>query len=202
MAAFCLVVERDGNVCLSKSHSYFYQIQTQMHVTCLQWCDFVVWSPLHEPFVQRIKYDADFMKSTISTAGKFYFEQFLPAVVPYMIMSPTSRPSASSSVPPVKVSELISSHTQISSTLPPKKPSSSTLPLHSDKETGTLTASDDVQIVATNKVNLLSLDYVLQQLHVVRHVVKEMVTVYTMLFPTKLDLFPVLLKVMRKSVFT
>ena len=102
VAAFCLVVERDGNMCLSKSHSYFYQLQTQMHVTSLQWCDFVVWSPLHEPFVQRIKYDADFMKSAISTAGKFYFEQFLPAVVPYMIMPPTSRPSPSSSVPPVK----------------------------------------------------------------------------------------------------
>ena len=95
VAAFCLVVERNGNMCLSKSHSYFYQLQTQMHVTSLQWCDFVVWSPLHEPFVQRIKYDADFMKSAISTADKFYFEQFLPAVVLYMIMPPTSRPSPS-----------------------------------------------------------------------------------------------------------
>ena len=82
VAAFCLVMERDGNVCLLKSHAYFYQIQTQMHVTRLQWCDFVVWSPLHQPFVQWIKYDADFMKSAISTAEKFYFKQFLPVVVP------------------------------------------------------------------------------------------------------------------------
>ena len=142
MAAFCLVVEQDGNMYLSKSHSYFYQIQTQMHVTRLQWCDFVVRSPLHEPFVKRI---ADFMKSAISTAGRFYFEQFLPAFVPFMIMPPASRPLASSSVPPVKVADLIGS-TQISSTLPPKKPSSSSLPSHSGKETVTHAAFDDVQI--------------------------------------------------------
>ena len=79
VAAFCLVMEQDGNMYLSKSHSYFYQTQTQMYVTRLQWCDFVVWSPLHEPFVQRIKYDA---KSAISTAGKLYFEQF--SVIPYI----------------------------------------------------------------------------------------------------------------------
>jgi len=152
-----------------------------MHVTHLQWCDFVVWSPLYQPFVQRIT-PADFMKSAIAKAGKLYFEQFLPAVVPYMIVPPPSRSSASSSVRPAKATELIGCRTQISSTLPPKKPLSSilygkaadsgtqlpgktpssfNLPLHSGKETLTLTASDDVQIVMTNKVNLLSLDHVL-----------------------------------------
>ena len=44
-------------------------------------------------------------------------------------------------------------------------------PPNSGKETGILTASDDVQIAATNKVNLQCLDFVLQHLHV-KHVVK------------------------------
>lgn len=86
-------------------------------------------------------------------------------------MPPPSRPSASSSVPPVKVADLIGS-SHILSTLPSKIPSSLTLPSHSGKETVTYMASDDVQIVATNKVKLLSLDNVLQHLHVVKHVVK------------------------------
>jgi len=43
------------------------------------------------------------MKSAISKAGKFYYEKFLPAVVPYVIMSPAVRSSASSSVLPVSV---------------------------------------------------------------------------------------------------
>ena len=50
--AFCLV-EQKGVMCLCESHKYFYQIQTQMHVTKLQWCDFIVWCP-KQVFVQRI----------------------------------------------------------------------------------------------------------------------------------------------------
>jgi len=123
VAAFCLVMSNDGSMCLSESHSYFYQcliytfisvsfillsvshsyfyqLQTQMHVTHLQWCDFVVWSP-HNIFVQQIKYDPVFMKSAISTAGKFYFQHFLPAVVPYVIMPPAGLLSPDFSVPSI-----------------------------------------------------------------------------------------------------
>lgn len=86
---FCLR-SIDGQIQLSKSHSYYYQVQTQMHVTNLQWCDFVVWSPMEEePFVQRIKYDSTFMENNLSKARTFYFKKFLPAVVPYLIVSPT-----------------------------------------------------------------------------------------------------------------
>ena len=37
--AFCLI-EKNGKMYLSESHGYFYQVQTQMHVTNLKWCDF------------------------------------------------------------------------------------------------------------------------------------------------------------------
>jgi len=39
-----------GQIQLSESHLYYYQIQAQMHVSKLQWCDFVVWSPMEDPF--------------------------------------------------------------------------------------------------------------------------------------------------------
>ena len=78
----------DGRTELSKSHMYFYQVQTQMHVTCLNWCDFCVWSPLGEPFVQRIEYDKAFMDKALTKAQNFYFNKFLPAITPYMIISP------------------------------------------------------------------------------------------------------------------
>jgi len=70
--AFCLI-EQDGEVFLSKSHAYFYQVQTEMHVTNSQWCDFVVWSPIDKPFVQRIRYESEFMSNAIVKAQKFYF---------------------------------------------------------------------------------------------------------------------------------
>ena len=52
---------------------YFYQVQTQLHVTGLHWCDFCVWSPIGEPFVQRIEYDKEFMDKALMKAQKFYF---------------------------------------------------------------------------------------------------------------------------------
>ena len=42
---FCLVLNNNV-MSLSKTHAYFYQVQTQMHITHLAWCDFVVWSPI------------------------------------------------------------------------------------------------------------------------------------------------------------
>lgn len=67
VSAFYLV-EQSGDIHLSKSHGYYYQIQTQMHVTTLKWCDFVVWSPLQDPFVQRVWYDPVFMEEALPKA--------------------------------------------------------------------------------------------------------------------------------------
>jgi len=67
---------------LSELHAYYYQIQTEVHVTNSRWCDFVVWSPLDQPFIQRICYDPQFMSKAIAKAQKFDFDKFLPAVLP------------------------------------------------------------------------------------------------------------------------
>ena len=71
VTGFCLV-QCDGRIQLSKSHGYHYQIQTQMHTTHFPWCDFVVWSPTQEPFVQHVSYDAGFMTTAIIKARNFY----------------------------------------------------------------------------------------------------------------------------------
>ena len=85
-STFC-IEEKNGKMVLSSSHSYYYQIQTQMHVTNLPWCDFVVWTPVEDLFVQHIYYCKSFMEETISKASSFYFNIFLPSVVPYFIIS-------------------------------------------------------------------------------------------------------------------
>ena len=91
-------MEEDGDMFLSRSHAYFYQVQTEMHVTNFNSCDFVVWSPLHQPFVQQVSYDPEFMKTSIMKAQKFYFDQYLPAVLSYIILPPEIVTSSSSSV--------------------------------------------------------------------------------------------------------
>eukprot|EP00058_Branchiostoma_floridae_P012288 XP_002597776.1 hypothetical protein BRAFLDRAFT_77321 [Branchiostoma floridae] len=35
----------NGTLQLSKNHHYYYQVQGQLHITCYQWADFVVWTP-------------------------------------------------------------------------------------------------------------------------------------------------------------
>ena len=60
-----------------------------MHVGNFKWSDFVVWCP-KQVFVQRIWYIAAFMTKTLQIAKLFYFEKFLPAAVPYLIIKPSS----------------------------------------------------------------------------------------------------------------
>ena len=86
VSGFCLVLN-NCEMFLPKHHAYYYQVQTQMYVTELQWCDFVVWSPVPDIFVEWISYDAEFMNTALLKAQEFYFQRFLPSVVPCMIIS-------------------------------------------------------------------------------------------------------------------
>ena len=88
VSGFCLM-EKEDILQLSKSHAYFYQVQTQMYVTGFHWCDFFIWSSTGEPFLQRINYDAVFMGKALLTAKAFYFHKFLPAVAQYFIVQPS-----------------------------------------------------------------------------------------------------------------
>ena len=84
--SFC-IEDKDGKLSLSNSHAYYYQIQMQMHVAKLPWCDFVVWSPVGDLFVERVLYNEQFMLNAISKARSFYFNIYLPAVVPCVIIA-------------------------------------------------------------------------------------------------------------------
>ena len=56
---FCYIEETTEAVKLKRSHDYFYQVQGQMAVVGVQWCDFIIWTPafIH---VERIYYDDTF----------------------------------------------------------------------------------------------------------------------------------------------
>ena len=86
---FCLT-DSKGLVQLCRSHMYYYQVQTQMQVTGLRWCDFFIWSPVAEPFVERIAYDETFMDESLQKAEAFYFNKFLPSIASYLIIQPSS----------------------------------------------------------------------------------------------------------------
>ena len=84
--SFCLGSD-NGLLQLKKKHPYFYQVQTQLFVTKLPWCDFVVWAPNDAIHVERIYCDNLFIEDAVSKARAFYFDKFLPSIVPYVIIS-------------------------------------------------------------------------------------------------------------------
>ena len=91
---FCLHTNSNGELQLKRSHQYFYQVQTQLFVTRLSWGDFVLWAPGGDIHVERIFYDQAFIEEAISKARVFYFDKFLPSVVPYFIISQAYEHSA------------------------------------------------------------------------------------------------------------
>ena len=68
---------------VSYTHQYFYQVQAQLYFTCLPWCDFVVWCPNKEIHVERIQH---FIMQAIAKARIFYFDVFLPSIVPCVLI--------------------------------------------------------------------------------------------------------------------
>lgn len=67
----------NGTVHLRRQHDYFYQVQTQMAVCNVQWCDFVVWTPnvLH---VERVWKDEHFCEDILAAARDFFIHAILP----------------------------------------------------------------------------------------------------------------------------
>lgn len=83
-STFCLRYINDTYE-LKKRHTYYYQIQGQLHITCRSWCDFVLWTPtatIDNLFVERIYYD-DILWSNIiyPRLYRFYMGSMLPEVV-------------------------------------------------------------------------------------------------------------------------
>ena len=83
------LTESEGQVMLSKVHAYYFQIKTHMLVVSLQWCDFIVWSLMGKSFIQRIEYELVLIDKVLLKACDFYFNKFLPTIVPHAIIPPS-----------------------------------------------------------------------------------------------------------------
>lgn len=69
--SFCFE-KTNGKWQLKRKHQYFYQVQTQLLVTQLDWCDFVIWSPSEGIVVERIYYDEPFIDRMIAILTYFF----------------------------------------------------------------------------------------------------------------------------------
>ncbi|XP_041912133.1 uncharacterized protein LOC121677449 isoform X2 [Alosa sapidissima] len=66
----------NGSPKLKKSHAYYWQVQGQLLLTGMQWCDFVVWAQ-EDYLVQRIYIDTEVQKS-IREKADYFFCYYMP----------------------------------------------------------------------------------------------------------------------------
>lgn len=69
---FCRFVE--GNVKLKETHAYYYQVQGQMGVTGLKWCDFFVWAGPGRVSVERIPFDVSLWQDEVLPALQSFYQ--------------------------------------------------------------------------------------------------------------------------------
>jgi len=150
--SFCLK-NSSGKLHLKENHQYFYQVQAQLYVTRLPWCDFVVWTPNKEIHVERIYYNQSFIEQAIAKARTFYFDVFLPSIVPCVLIC-----TGSSHIVPDRIANSAVVYEERNTIIPAESPQN-----HD---------SEECTILCVSETNKPSPPFnVLQKLHVGRHVV-------------------------------
>ena len=78
-STFCMIKQSD-NWMLKRDHSYYYQIQMQLHVCRWSHGDFVVWSK-DGILVERILRDDTFFNSHMDAIKHFFIYGILPEII-------------------------------------------------------------------------------------------------------------------------
>ena len=74
------MTRQDDRWTLKRDHAYYYQIQLQLQVCQLHYCDFVVWTA-KDFTVERIVADKDFFEGVVDTAQHFFVYGILPEII-------------------------------------------------------------------------------------------------------------------------
>lgn len=75
----CLM-KNENSIILNRNHRYYFQVQMQLFVSQLLYCDFVIWSP-KILFIERILPDQDFFREQGRIALKFHSEIIMPELL-------------------------------------------------------------------------------------------------------------------------
>ena len=74
--SFCM----DGALELKHTHPYFFQVQLQMYVCGVQFCDFFLWTKT-ETVYRRIRFDETFLEMPLKKAEKLFVNHILPELL-------------------------------------------------------------------------------------------------------------------------
>lgn len=93
---FFLEKKSNGNICLRRSHSYYDQVQGQLAICDLSYCDFVCWTK-QGIFVERIIKDTTYLDGALPCLKQFFHKYLLPEVMTHQLLLVTSHNSSLSS---------------------------------------------------------------------------------------------------------
>ena len=87
---FC-VMEEEGRLKLRHDHAYYYQIQTQMYVCDVTYCDFVVcmFGASFDIYIERVYQDKDLWEDCLKKAKNFFTSCLLPELLGHFYTRPT-----------------------------------------------------------------------------------------------------------------
>ena len=77
---FCLTMVGD-KFTLKKTHQYYYQVQAQIFLCNVSYCDFVLYSPHEATFMERILPDDAFWVTNVEKAEQFFNRCVLPEIL-------------------------------------------------------------------------------------------------------------------------
>lgn len=86
--SYCLKVQ-SGRIHLTKSHKYYHQVQGQIALCNLEYCDFVVWTT-KGIFVERIECEKSYSTEVIPMLSSFFEKYMLPELLTHSLESGTS----------------------------------------------------------------------------------------------------------------
>ena len=72
--------EREGKICLSKSHKYYSQVTTQTALLGANYAFFVVWTPIGDPFIEKIDFDSSHW-AELERNAKIFFKSYVVSVL-------------------------------------------------------------------------------------------------------------------------
>ena len=92
---FCLSVGDDGSLHLKEGHAYYDQVMGEMAIIGVDWCDFVVFTPVGL-FVERIVFDHDYWNTKLFPClYEFFVRHMAPELITgHIWFSSNSEPSS------------------------------------------------------------------------------------------------------------
>ena len=73
-------LDDSGGLVLKEDYTYYYQVQLQMKICRVQYCDFVTWRE-DEIFHQKVELDSNFIDSAVCDVEPFIKFAILPELV-------------------------------------------------------------------------------------------------------------------------